>query len=90
MGLIGLTAVRQATATIKLMQVSTGMKSATMSGLIKFNCPFGSKVQNICCSSTAHEKFISQMTVDSSIIKDLEFGKFRAYLAHIVFIKTRA
>ena len=37
MGLIGLTAVRQATATIKLMQVSTGMKSATMSGLINFN-----------------------------------------------------
>ena len=65
MGLIGLTAVRQATATIKLMQVSTGMKSATMSGLIKFNWPFGSKVQNICCSSIAHKNFISQMTVDS-------------------------
>ena len=90
MGFIGLTAVRQATATIKLMQVSTGMKSATMSGLIKFNCPFGSKVQNICCSSTAHEKFISQMTVDSSIIKDLEFGKFRAYLAHIVQPELRS
>ena len=65
MGLIGLTAVRQATATIKLMQVSTGMKSATMSGLIKFNWPFGSKVQNICCSSIAHKNCISQMTVDS-------------------------
>ena len=37
-GLIGLTAVRQATATIKLMQVSTGMKSATMSALVRFMC----------------------------------------------------
>ena len=33
MGLIWLTAVRQATATMRLMHVSTGMKSATMSGL---------------------------------------------------------
>ena len=37
MGLIWLTAVRQATATMRLMHVSTGMKSATMSGLKYFS-----------------------------------------------------
>ena len=38
MGLIWLTAVRQPTATMRLMHVSTGMKSATMSGLKYFPC----------------------------------------------------
>ena len=37
MGLIWLTAVRQPTATMRLMHVSTGMKSATMSGLKYFS-----------------------------------------------------